>query len=145
MNQAKEQYIALLNQDDVPEHHLESALLRRAMECVRRLLVLQQEKPALHELLRKGHIGDDVWRDFEVAEQDIRQEVQTIAAEAATFKADWNKTIFQTASQMVEAEKQKDAQAQMADIKEREQKRQAMEKLQHEQQQQLETKKSNDS
>ena len=107
-NDAKEQYIALLNTDPpVAEHHLQSALLRRAMEGVRRVLAVQQEKPALLQLLKTGHVGDDVWHEFQAAEQETMQELQDIALEANTFKDNWSKTIFTTASQMLESDKQK--------------------------------------
>lgn len=91
----------------VAEHHLQSALLKRAMEGVRRVLAVQQEKPALLQLLKTGHLGDDVWQEFQAAEQETMQELQDIALEANTFKDNWSKTIFTTASQMLESDKQK--------------------------------------
>ncbi|CDS05414.1 hypothetical protein LRAMOSA07942 [Lichtheimia ramosa] len=107
-NDAKEKYIALLNTvPPVAEHHLQSALLKRAMEGVRRVLAVQQEKPALLQLLKTGHLGDDVWQEFQAAEQETMQELQDIALEANTFKDNWSKTIFTTASQMLESDKQK--------------------------------------
>ncbi|KAI9496888.1 Sec62/63 complex, subunit Sec66 [Zychaea mexicana] len=132
-NQKKEQYIALLNtEEETSEHHLKAALLGRAMEAVRRLLVVQQEKPALIELMRSGHIGEDIWRDFQTAEQETMVEVQEVLAEANTYAKDWQKTIFSTASQMLEAEKQKEANKEVQLMREREEKRWAME-LQSEQ------------
>ncbi|KAI9321371.1 Sec62/63 complex, subunit Sec66 [Dichotomocladium elegans] len=108
-NDAKEKYIALLNAEPaVPDHHLKSALLGRAMEGVRRVVAVQQEKPALGLLLRTGHIGDEIWQDFQVAEKETMHELQEIAQEANTFKEGWSKTLFTTASQMIEAEKQKE-------------------------------------
>ncbi|RCH94123.1 translocation protein S66, partial [Rhizopus stolonifer] len=95
INTQKEEYITLLNCDPaVPEHHLRAALLRRAMEAVRRLVQVQQEKPALQQLMKTGSIGDDLWREFNVAEQEITAELQEIAVEANTFKENWGQTIF---------------------------------------------------
>ncbi|KAI9020866.1 Sec62/63 complex, subunit Sec66 [Phycomyces nitens] len=129
-NVEKEQYIALLNcETPVPEHHLKAALLRRAMEAVRRLVQVQQEKPALQQLMRTGSIGDDLWRDFGVAEQDIMAELQEVVGEANTYKENWGQTIFSTAAQMLEHEKQKAMLVEMKELKEvEEKKRKAMEK-----------------
>ncbi|KAI8140153.1 Sec62/63 complex, subunit Sec66 [Fennellomyces sp. T-0311] len=128
VNQEKEQYIALLNTDEeTEEHHLKAALLRRAMEAVRRLLLVQQEKPALVQLMRSGHIGDDIWHDFQIAEQETMTEIQEILAEATTYSKDWGKTIFTTANQMLEAEKQKEAKKDVLLMREQEEKRWAME------------------
>lgn len=110
----KEEYIALLNcEPAVPEYHLRAALLRRAMEAVRRLVQVQQEKPALQQLMKTGSIGDDLWREFSAAEQEITAELQEIAMEANTFKDGWGQTIFSTAAQMLEHEKQKQMQTEM--------------------------------
>ncbi|SAM08046.1 hypothetical protein [Absidia glauca] len=140
-NEAKEEYIGLLNcETPVPEHHLRASLLRRAMEGVRRLVQVQQEKPALQQLMRMGSVGDDLWTEFTVAEQDIMNELQAIASEANTYKEGWGQTIFSTAAQMLEHEKQKELQKEMAQLHTTEEKkRQAQEKRdQQEQQQQQE-------
>ncbi|KAK4513669.1 uncharacterized protein ATC70_005673 [Mucor velutinosus] len=114
INTQKEEYIALLNcEPSVPEHHLRAALLRRAMEAVRRLVQVQQEKPALQQLMKTGSIGDDLWREFTAAEQEITAELQEIAMEANTFKEGWGQTVFSTAAQMLEHEKQKQMQLDM--------------------------------
>ncbi|KAG2218731.1 hypothetical protein INT45_006883 [Circinella minor] len=123
-NNEKEQYIILLNAEKpVPEHHLRAALLRRAMEAVRRLVHIQQEKPALQQLMRMGSIGDDLWRDFSVAEQQTMMELQEVSQEANTYKSNWGQTIFSTAAQMLEHEKQKILQKEMKTMKEAEEKR----------------------
>ncbi|KAF7732782.1 translocation protein S66 [Apophysomyces ossiformis] len=123
-NVEKEQYIALLNcETPVPEHHLRAALLRRAMEAVRRLVQVQQEKPALQQLQRTGSIGDDLWRDFTVAEQEILMELQEISQEANTYKEGWGQTIFSLAAQMLEHEKQKQLQTEMKNLREVEEKK----------------------
>ncbi|KAI9311677.1 Sec62/63 complex, subunit Sec66, partial [Dichotomocladium elegans] len=123
-NVEKEQYIALLNcEKSVPEHHLKAALLRRAMQAVHRLKEVQQEKPALQQLMRMGSIGDDLWRDFTVAEQEVVLELQDIAQEANTYKPNWNQTIFSTAAQMLEHERQKILRTEMVALREAEEKR----------------------
>ncbi|ORZ02226.1 Sec62/63 complex, subunit Sec66 [Syncephalastrum racemosum] len=122
-NEEKEQYIALLNSETpVPEHHLRAALLRRSMEAVRRLVHVQQEKPALQQLMRMGSIGDDLWQDFTIAEQETMMELQDIVQEANTYKAGWGQTIFSSAAQMLEHEKQKKLATEMKELKEHEEK-----------------------
>ena len=96
------------------------------MEAVRRLVQIQQEKPALQQLMRMGSIGDDLWRDFSVAEQQTMMELQEVSQEANTYKANWGQTIFSTAAQMLEHEKQKVLQQEMKTIKEAEEKRKEM-------------------
>ncbi|CAO3669075.1 unnamed protein product [Rhizopus stolonifer] len=120
-NRQKEEYIALLNAEpEVPEFHLKAALLRRAMEAVRRLVQIQQEKPALQQLMKTGSIGDELWREFTAAEQEITAELQMIALEANTFKENWGQAIFSTAAQMLEHEKQKQLQQEMKNMLENE-------------------------
>ncbi|KAI8984388.1 Pre protein translocase subunit Sec66-domain-containing protein [Mycotypha africana] len=121
INTQKEEYIALLNcEPAVPEYHLRAALLRRAMEAVRRLVQIQQEKPALQQLMKTGSIGDDLWHEFQAAEQEITAELQEISMEANTFKEGWSQTIFSTAAQMLEHEKQKKLQVEMKAMLEKE-------------------------
>lgn len=133
-NVEKEQYIALLNSDsEVPEHHLKAALLRRAMQAVRRVVHVQQEKPALQQLMRLGSIGDDLWRDFSVAEQETMRELQAIAQDANEYKAGWGQVIFTTAAQMLEHEKQKSLQTEMQAIRKVEEKKWATETKRREQ------------
>ncbi|KAL1936258.1 hypothetical protein VTP01DRAFT_392 [Rhizomucor pusillus] len=127
-NEAKEQYITLLNtKDQLEEQHLKAALLRRAMEAVQRVLTIQREKPAMQQLLRGGYIGEDVWQDLMAAEEEVMAEMQSVAQEANTFANDWSKTIFTTAAQMLEAEKQQELKRKMEERKAYEEKRRAIE------------------
>lgn len=121
----------------MPEFHLRAALLRRAMQAVHRLKEVQQEKPALQQLMRMGSIGDDLWRDFSLAEQEVVMELQDIAQEANTYKPNWNQTIFSTAAQMLEHEKQKVLLDEMKTMREDEQKRRELQLEQEEKENQL--------
>ncbi|KAI7869764.1 Sec62/63 complex, subunit Sec66 [Spinellus fusiger] len=124
INHEKEQYITLLNcETPIPEHHLRAALLRRTMEAVRRLVEMQQEKPALQQLMRTGSIGDDLWRDFNMADEEIMAELQDIVQEANTYRENWGQTIFSTAAQMLEHEKQKTMLLDMKVLQEEEEKK----------------------
>ncbi|RUS22936.1 Sec62/63 complex, subunit Sec66, partial [Endogone sp. FLAS-F59071] len=122
-NEAREQYIALLSAEDpVPELHLKAALLRRAMEAVRRMSQLQAEKPALQQLMRQGAVGDDLWQHFQVAEQQEVADLQEIVAEANTYAPGWGQYVLQNAAQMVEHQKLKDLKEEMKKVKEKEEK-----------------------
>ncbi|KAI9472408.1 MAG: Pre protein translocase subunit Sec66-domain-containing protein [Benjaminiella poitrasii] len=90
------------------------------MEAVRRLVQIQQEKPALQQLMKSGSIGDDLWHEFTAAEQEMTAELQEIALEANTFKEGWGQTIFSSAAQMLEHEKQKQMQVEMKAMLEQE-------------------------
>lgn len=79
---------------------LKAALLQRAVEDVRRIWRLREDKPALSALLQKGSVGDEVWNRFISAEKEIEAEVVEVVGEANTFKEGWGQFIFNTASEM---------------------------------------------
>jgi translocation protein SEC66 len=65
----------------VPETVLKAALLRRALEDIRRLMELRNQKPALGALLQKGSVGDDLWQQFLRAEKEMEDEFKDVMAE----------------------------------------------------------------
>ncbi|KAI5284301.1 translocation protein S66 [Ascosphaera aggregata] len=92
----------------VPETVLKAALLRRAIEDVKRLLVVRNQKPALSSLLQKGSISDDVWQRFTRAEQELDSEIRDVVSEVRRFvlRSDrdyigWGQGIFQTANEII--------------------------------------------
>ncbi|KAL1960794.1 hypothetical protein VTO42DRAFT_6624 [Malbranchea cinnamomea] len=84
----------------VPETVLKAALLRRAVEDIRRLVELRSQKPALANLLAKGSIGDDLWQRFLRAEKEMEEEFRDVISEANAFAPGWGQTIFQSANEM---------------------------------------------
>jgi len=100
-------YVTLLQKSDPPAHEalLKSALLRRAMTDVSRVLKLREDKPALQNLLQKGSIGDDIWNSLLQAEKELETEIMEVVAEANTFVEGWGGLIFQTAGEMIANEK----------------------------------------
>lgn len=107
----KDVYISLLQAEPaVDEHLLKAALLRRAMTVVDRVLKLREQKPPLNQLMKSGSIGEEVWNQFLKAEAEIEQEVMEVMAEANTFNEGWGRSIYQTASEMVQHEKLRSAQ-----------------------------------
>lgn len=100
-------YITLLQKSDPPAHDalLKSALVRRAMADVQRVLRIRDDKPALQNLLQKGSVGDDLWNSLLAAEKEIEAEVREVVAEANSFVEGWGQVIFPTANEMLANEK----------------------------------------
>lgn len=97
----------------VDDHLLKSALIRRAMTVVDRVLQLREQKPPLNQLMKSGSIGEEVWNQFCKAEAEIEQEVMEVIEEANTFNEGWGKSIYQTASEMVQHDKIRKAQVEV--------------------------------
>ncbi|KAF7294994.1 hypothetical protein MIND_01037500 [Mycena indigotica] len=100
-------YVTLLQKTDPPASDalLKSALVRRAMTDVQRVLRLREDKPALQNLLQKGSIGEDLWNSLLAAEKEIEAEVMEVVAEANSFVEGWGQIIFPTANEMIANEK----------------------------------------
>jgi len=100
-------YVTLLGRTDPPTNDalLKSALVRRAMADVQRVLQIREDKPALQNLLQKGSVGDDLWNSLLAAERELEAEIMEVIAEANTFVEGWGTVIFQTANEMVANEK----------------------------------------
>jgi hypothetical protein len=65
----------------VPETVLKAALLRRAIEDIKRVMALRNQKQALAMLLQRGSVGDDLWQRFQRAEKEMEDEVRDVVAE----------------------------------------------------------------
>ncbi|KAF5391462.1 hypothetical protein D9757_002017 [Collybiopsis confluens] len=100
-------YVTLLQKTDppTPEVILKSALVRRAVADVQRVLRIREDKPALQNLLQKGSIGDDLWNSLLSAEKEMEAEIVEVMAEANSFVEGWGPVIFQTANEMISNEK----------------------------------------
>ncbi|KAJ8078639.1 Translocation protein S66 [Marasmius tenuissimus] len=100
-------YVTLLQKTDppTPEVILKSALVRRAMADVQRVLRIREDKPALQNLLQKGSIGDELWNSLLAAEKELEGEIVEVVNEANSFVEGWGPVIFQTANEMLANEK----------------------------------------
>ena len=100
-------YITLLQKKDPPASDalLKSALVRRAIADVQRLLRIREDKPALQNLLQKGSIGDDLWNSLLSAEKELEAEIMEVVSEANSFAQGWGQVIFPTANEMLANEK----------------------------------------
>ncbi|RAL01533.1 Sec63 complex subunit SEC66 [Aspergillus ibericus CBS 121593] len=85
----------------VPDSVLKSALLRRAIEDIQRVMALRNQKQALAMLLQRGSVGDDLWQRFVRAEKEMEEEVRDVVAEANAYVPGWGQTIFQSANEML--------------------------------------------
>lgn len=100
-------YVTLLQKTTPPASDalLKSALVRRAMGDVHRVVRLREDKPALQALLQKGSIGEDLWNSLLAAEKELEAEIVEVVAEANTFVEGWGQVIFQTANEMIANER----------------------------------------
>lgn len=100
-------YVTLLQKTDPPASDalLKSALVRRAMADVQRVLKIREDKPALQALLQKGSIGDDLWNSLLAAEKELEAEIMEVVSEANSFVEGWGQVIFPTANEMLANEK----------------------------------------
>jgi translocation protein SEC66 len=100
-------YVTLLGRTNPPANDalLKSALLRRAIADVQRVLKIREDKPALQNLLQKGLVGDELWNSLLAAERELEAEILEVMAEANTFVDGWGSVIFQTANEMIANEK----------------------------------------
>ncbi len=69
----------------VPDSVLKAALLRRALEDIQRIVQLRTSKPALQTLLQRGSVGDELWKRFERAEQEMEEEVKDVVNEVSSL------------------------------------------------------------
>jgi len=104
-------YITLLQKTDPPASDalLKSALVRRAMADVQRVIRIREDKPALQNLLQKGSIGDDLWNSLLSAEKELEAEIMEVVSEANSFVEGWGQVIFPTANEMLANEKMRAA------------------------------------
>ena len=65
----------------MPESVLRAALLRRAVEDIRRIIEVRTAKQACSTLLQRGSIGDDLWQRFLRAEKEMEEELRDVVME----------------------------------------------------------------
>ena len=65
----------------VPDSILKAALLQRATEDIRRILVIKGAKQPLSQLLQRGSVGDELWQRFLRAEKEMEAELRDVVEE----------------------------------------------------------------
>jgi translocation protein SEC66 len=82
INKAKMEYEELSEQyyfdDPSGNRVLQVGLMKRAMESIRRIMRLQQEKPTLQQMVREGVIGESLWEKLLAAESELEQEMKDV-------------------------------------------------------------------
>ncbi|KAI9745232.1 MAG: translocation protein S66 [Claussenomyces sp. TS43310] len=84
----------------VPESVIRAALLRRAVEDIRRIIQVRTAKTACSSLLQRGSVGDDLWQRFLRAEKEMEEELRDVVLEANALAPNWGQTIFQSANEI---------------------------------------------
>ncbi|KAI1415994.1 Sec62/63 complex, subunit Sec66 [Hypoxylon sp. FL1857] len=84
----------------VPDSVIRAALLRRAIEDIRRIIQIRTSKQALNTLLQRGSVGDDLNQRFIRAEKEIEEELRDVVTEANALAPGWGQTIFQSANEI---------------------------------------------
>ncbi|OTB08874.1 hypothetical protein M426DRAFT_316900 [Hypoxylon sp. CI-4A] len=84
----------------MPDSVIRAALLRRAVEDIRRIIQIRTSKQALNTLLQRGSVGDDLNQRFVRAEKEIEEELRDVVTEANALAPGWGQTIFQSANEI---------------------------------------------
>lgn len=84
----------------IPDSILRAALMRRAVEDIRRLIQIKSAKQACGSLLQRGSVGDDLWQRFQRAEKEMEEELRDVVTEANALAPNWGQSIFQSAHEM---------------------------------------------
>lgn len=84
----------------IPDSVLRAALLRRAVEDIRRLIQIKSAKQACSSLLQRGSVGDDLWQRFQRAEKEMEEELRDVVQEANALAPNWGSSIFQSAHEI---------------------------------------------
>ena len=67
-----------MNPEDgkIPESVVRTALMRRAVENIHRIIQIRNAKAACSSLLQRGSVGDDLWQRFQRAEKEMEEEIR---------------------------------------------------------------------
>ncbi|KAI0022222.1 Sec62/63 complex, subunit Sec66 [Xylariomycetidae sp. FL0641] len=84
----------------VPDSIIRAALMRRAVEDIRRIIQIRTSKQALNNLLQRGSVGDDLNQRFMRAEKEIEEELKDVVSEANALAPGWGQHIFQSANEI---------------------------------------------
>ncbi|KAM9913424.1 hypothetical protein OXX69_001613 [Metschnikowia pulcherrima] len=83
-----------------PEKAVKAALLRRAVEAIRRSLKLKENEVVFNRLYQEGLIGDDVFQQFVLQNKVQQAELSDIVQESRQFSAQWPEAFFPVAQEI---------------------------------------------
>lgn len=90
-----------LSKDQKPDVKvMKAALLRRAVEAIRRSLKLKEVEPSFNRLYQEGLIGDDMFKNFQFQAKFQEVELGEIVAEVKSYKEEWVATFFPVAQEI---------------------------------------------
>ncbi|KAI1368048.1 Sec62/63 complex, subunit Sec66 [Xylaria arbuscula] len=84
----------------IPDSVIRAALLRRAVEDIRRIIQIRTSKQALTTLIQRGSVGDELLHRFQAAEKEIEEELRDVVSEANALAPGWGNSIFQSANEI---------------------------------------------
>lgn len=94
--------------DPIDHKLLATALLKRAMTDVGRIMQIRTEKAPLQNLVQSGAISHSIFENLLKAERELEEEINSVMMEAEIYKKGWGKTIFNEASNLFNLQKQKE-------------------------------------
>lgn len=83
-----------------PEKAVKAALLRRAVEAIRRSLKLKENEPVFNKLYQDGLIGDEIFKQFELQSKMQQLELNEIVSECQQFSKEWPDKFFPVAQEI---------------------------------------------
>jgi translocation protein SEC66 len=92
--------------DPIDHKLLATALLKRAITDIGRIMQIRTEKAPLQNLVQTGAISHSIFDNLVKAEEELEEEVQAVMMEAEIYKRGWGKTIFNEASNLFNLQKQ---------------------------------------
>ncbi|EGW35620.1 uncharacterized protein SPAPADRAFT_58834 [Spathaspora passalidarum NRRL Y-27907] len=110
----KENYNAILYQNLKEQYHnqnipkdqrphekvLKAALLRRAVEAIRRSMKLKECESIFNKLYQNGLIGDEIFKQYEIQLKFQELELKEIVQECESYKKGWVQTFFPVAQEI---------------------------------------------
>lgn len=83
-----------------PEKAVKAALLRRAVEAIRRSLKLKESELLFNKLYQDGLIGDDIFKQFELQNKMQQAELSDVVLECLQFSREWPEKFFPVAQEI---------------------------------------------
>lgn len=98
----KQQYVdPNLSKENKPhEKVMKAALLRRAVEAIRRSLKLKENEAIFNKLYQDGLIGDEVFQQYAIQTKLQELELKEIVEETNVYKKNWAQTFFPVAQEI---------------------------------------------
>jgi translocation protein SEC66 len=103
--------------DPIDHKLLATALLKRAMTDVGRIMQVREEKAPLQNLAQSGAISHSVYDNLVKAEAELEEEIESVMMEAEIYKKGWGKSIFNEASNLYNLQKQQKEKQEELEIK----------------------------